>query len=187
MFGRFDQELRYYSKKFVTCPGLRYAYCMDYFDGLATAIGRIHIVVSETALLRVYLPGETWSERYLRKSDHPLIVRAKDELREYFRGERVAFDLPLAYEGTALQCATWSALAEVSFGSTRSYAQLAERAGSPRAVRAVASAVGKNPLPIILPCHRIIRADGSLGAYAGGSALKKKLLEREGAVFQVRS
>lgn len=165
---------------------LRYAYAMDYFDGLSTPIGRLHVVVSETALLRVYLPGETWSERYLRRPEHSLIVRTKVELHEYFRGERVVFDLPVAYEGTALQLATWSALKAVPFGHTYSYSELAEYAGVPRAVRAVASAVGKNPLPIILPCHRIIRADGSLGEYAGGSALKRTLLEREGVTFRVR-
>ncbi len=165
---------------------LRYAYCVDYFDGLLTPIGRIHVVVSESALLRLYLPGETWSKRYLRRPRHPLIVRTKAQLWEYFRGERVVFDLPLAYEGTKLQCATWSALAGVPFGCTWSYSELAEHVGAPRAVRAVASAVGKNPLPVILPCHRIIRADGSLGAYAGGSALKRKLLEREGVVLPSR-
>lgn len=159
---------------------------MNYFDGLSTPIGRIHIVASESALLRVYLPGESWSERYVRRLDHPLIVRAKSEMREYFRGERTMFDLPVACEGTALQLATWSALKAVPFGHTYSYSELAEYAGVPRAVRAVASAVGKNPLPIILPCHRIIRADGSLGEYAGGSALKRTLLEREGVTFRVR-
>jgi methylated-DNA-[protein]-cysteine S-methyltransferase len=156
---------------------------MDYFDGLSTPVGRIHIVVSDVALLRVYLPGEAWDEEYIRQSAHPLIVRTKAQLREYFHGERTVFSLPIAFEGTRLQHVVWSVLQEVPFGETCAYRTLAARVGAPRAVRAVASAVGKNPLPIIVPCHRIIRADGSLGEYAGGVAMKRKLLDRERMLF----
>jgi len=101
------------------------------------------------------------------------------QLQAYFRGELRKFDLPLAMEGTEFQLRVWNALRTIPYGETISYAQLAERIGNPKAVRAVGLANGSNPIPIIVPCHRVIGSDGSLTGFGGGLSTKKKLLELE--------
>jgi len=116
------------------------------------------------------------------ESGGPLLGAAARELAEYFAGERRVFTVPLDPSGTAFQRCVWDALAEIPFGQTRSYAQQAGAIGRPDAVRAVAAANGKNPLPIVVPCHRVIGGDGSLTGYAGGLEIKRALLEHEGAI-----
>ncbi len=101
------------------------------------------------------------------------------QLQAYFRGELKKFDLPLAMEGTDFQLRVWNALRAIPYGETISYAQLAERIGNPKAVRAVGLANGSNPIPIIVPCHRVIGSDGSLTGFGGGLATKNMLLELE--------
>ena len=103
------------------------------------------------------------------------------QLREYFAGRRTRFSVPLHMEGTAFQQRAWRAMRKIRYGSTVSYAQQAKTMGAPKAVRAVGSANGANPIPIIVPCHRVIASDGSLGGYALGLAMKRKLLALEGA------
>jgi methylated-DNA-[protein]-cysteine S-methyltransferase len=103
------------------------------------------------------------------------------QLGEYFRQERREFDLPLAMQGTPFQKTVWTALLTIPYGVTISYRELAERIGSPAAVRAVGRANGSNPIPIVVPCHRVIGADGSLTGYGGGIAAKEQLLRLEGA------
>ena len=114
--------------------------------------------------------------------DHPLLQRARAQLDEYFAGKRRTFDLPLAPRGTEFQRETWQALASIPYGSTISYAELAQRVKRPKAMRAVGAANGRNPLPIVLPCHRVIGADGSLTGFGGGLPTKQFLLELEGAL-----
>lgn len=101
------------------------------------------------------------------------------QLQAYFRGELQEFDLPLAMEGTAFQLRVWNELRAIPYGETISYAQLAGRIGNPKAIRAVGSANGSNPIPIIVPCHRVIGSDGSLTGFGGGLSTKKKLLDLE--------
>lgn len=101
------------------------------------------------------------------------------QLQAYFRGELKEFDLPLVMEGTDFQLRVWNALRAIPYGETISYAQLARHVGNPKAVRAVGLANGRNPIPIIVPCHRVIGSDGSLTGFGGGLATKKKLLELE--------
>ena len=108
-----------------------------------------------------------------------LLDRAIDEVDEYFAGKRTAFDIPLAPEGTPFQQEVWKALRAIPFGETRSYMDVARTIGKPRAVRAVGAANGRNPLGIVVPCHRVIGADGSLTGYAGGMERKKFLLDLE--------
>ena len=111
---------------------------------------------------------------------HPVLVRAAQQLQAYFAGQRQRFDLPLAPEGgTPFQRAVWQALADIPYGSTTSYRALAERVGRPLAVRAVGGAVGRNPLGIVLPCHRVLGAQGQLTGYTGGLARKQALLRLE--------
>lgn len=107
------------------------------------------------------------------------MTKAADQLAEYFAGRRKEFDLPLNPEGTDFQRKIWNALQKIPFGETRSYKQLAEMAGSGKACRAVGGANNKNPLPVFIPCHRVIGADGSLVGYGGGLKIKQFLLELE--------
>lgn len=113
-------------------------------------------------------------ERY----DEPF-RRAKRELGEYFDGRRRHFDLPFEPHGTAFQCAVLDALVEIPYGETRSYKEIAEALGKPKAVRAVGGANGSNPIPIIIPCHRVIGSDGTLTGFGGGLDTKRFLLDLE--------
>lgn len=117
----------------------------------------------------------------------PLLTQAVTQLDEYFRGERDGFDLPLAPRGTPFQHRVWSELERIPFGTTLSYGELARRVGDPKASRAVGAANGRNPIAIVIPCHRVIGADGSLTGYAGGVERKEALLRREGGVQYLRN
>jgi methylated-DNA-[protein]-cysteine S-methyltransferase len=109
----------------------------------------------------------------------PLLLRTVSELREYFDGRRKSFDIPLAPEGTDFQKRVWQALCDIPYGETRSYGDIAKALDSPRAARAIGLANNKNPIPIIIPCHRVIGADGSMVGYAGGLETKEFLLKLE--------
>lgn len=115
-------------------------------------------------------------------SNSSLLQNAVQQLDEYFKGYRRQFDLPLAPAGTDFQQSVWKELLQLSFGATITYLQLAKRLGNVKSIRAAASANGKNPLAIIIPCHRVIGADGKLTGYAGGLHRKKWLLEHEAKV-----
>jgi len=117
----------------------------------------------------------------LLPGDSPLFDRLRAELSEYFTGRRSAFDLPLKYPGTEFQHQVWDALLHIPYGETRSYSDLAREMGDPQAARAVGRAVGLNRIAILVPCHRVINADGGLGGYGGGLWRKLRLLETEAA------
>ena len=121
--------------------------------------------------------GDGW-----REGRNAVIDAAHAQLDEYFAGQRRDFDLPLAPQGTEFQRGVWWALADIPYGRTISYAQLATSIGKPAATRAVGAANGRNPLSIVLPCHRVIGADGSLTGYGGGLPIKTFLLALEGAL-----
>jgi methylated-DNA-[protein]-cysteine S-methyltransferase len=103
-----------------------------------------------------------------------------EQLRAYFGGERTTFDVPIRFEGTPFQVEVWSRLREIPFGETISYAELARRVGRPGAFRAVGNANGRNPVAVIVPCHRVVAADGTIGGYGGGLERKRWLLDLEG-------
>src|SRR5688572_7981392 len=111
--------------------------------------------------------------------DHPVLARTAEQLREYFAGARRAFDIPLNQHGSPFQLAAWKALCEIPYGETRSYTDMARRVGSPGAVRANGRVNGQNQIAIVVPCHRVIRADGSLCGYGGGKWRKQWLLDHE--------
>ena len=146
-------------------------------------VGQIRLVATEDKLVGVYLPEHkgapesTWDTS--EPPDHPILHKARAQLTEYFDGRRQRFDLPLAFEGTDFQKSVWAALTEIPFGETRSYFELARHIERPRAVRAVGSANGRNPISIIVPCHRVVGSGGALTGYAGGVARKKWLLDHE--------
>jgi AraC family transcriptional regulator of adaptative response/methylated-DNA-[protein]-cysteine methyltransferase len=111
--------------------------------------------------------------------DHPILKQTGEQLREYFAGTRRDFDLPLNQRGSAFQLAAWQALREIPYGETRSYTDMARRVGSPGAVRAIGRVNGQNQIAIVVPCHRVIRADGSLCGYGGGRWRKQWLIDHE--------
>jgi methylated-DNA-[protein]-cysteine S-methyltransferase len=121
-----------------------------------------------------------------RNDQNPLLLQAASQLCDYFAGRRHTFELPLDPQGTEFQRKVWKALAEIPYGETRSYRDIAAAVGLPRAVRAVGAANGRNPLPIMVPCHRVIGVDGKLVGYAGGLRVKKLLLELEGRQPETR-
>ena len=117
-----------------------------------------------------------------RNDGNPLLTEAARQLQAYFAGQLREFQLPLDVQGTDFQKRVWGQVVAIPYGETRSYLQISTALGSPGAVRAVGAANGANPVPIVVPCHRVIGAKGSLVGYGGGLALKKRLLELEGAI-----
>jgi methylated-DNA-[protein]-cysteine S-methyltransferase len=154
------------------------------YDSVATPLGPVLVVFSGDELAGLYFDGHTRTPaRSGRKGGPAVPVRAlTDQLDGYFGGARTRFDVALRFEGTAFQIAVWTALVEVPFGQTSTYSQLAERIGRPRAARAVGAANGKNPISIVVPCHRLIGASGDLTGYGWGLDRKRSLLELEGAI-----
>lgn len=132
----------------------------------------------EDALTRLWLPG-TLPDGRGRGEETPLLRAAREELLAYFAGERRDFDLPLDPAGTDFQRAVWEALRAIPYGGTRTYGEIAAAVGRPKAVRAVGQANHVNPLPIFIPCHRVVGKNGALTGYAGGLDLKRALLALE--------
>ena len=147
-------------------------------------IGTIFIAANHDALLAIAFennwPTVKASLGDLKRGSNPVITQCKQQLNEYFAGVRKDFDLPVAFSGTEFQKQSWHALKMIPYGTTRSYADQARSIGNPKAVRAVGSANGKNPISIVIPCHRVIGKSGKLAGYGGGLAAKKYLLNLEG-------
>lgn len=149
---------------------------------LETPIGTLLIAGDTAAVQRITFPQHgraAKAEPAWQESQRGPVGEAIRQLREYFAGKRATFDLPLAPEGTAFQRGVWRQLQEIPYGETISYGELARRVGNPKAARAVGSANGANPLPIVIPCHRVIAGDGSLGGFGGGLPTKQTLLNLE--------
>ena len=142
-------------------------------------VGPITIVASPTAVVAIHLGAASLLPRSRPAADHPIVAAAAAQLDEYFAGRRRGFDLPLAGDGTAFQRDVWRALCAIPFGATCGYGELAARLGRPSAARAVGAANGRNPIAIVVPCHRVIGKDGTLTGYAGGMAIKQWLLDHE--------
>ncbi len=152
---------------------------------IASPSGEMRLVAEDEALVAIYFPQHNrpaWPE-VAEAVSHPVLVQAVRELGEYFSGTRREFSVPYALHGTEFQRRVWAALAEIPFGATRTYLQIAQAIGAVQAVRAVGAANGRNPLSIIVPCHRVIGADGSLTGYGGGLAAKRWLLTHEQQVL----
>lgn len=151
---------------------------------LNTTIGPLFLVASEKGLQEVLLEKSSTSfAKSLGGSDPAVKVLAKavQQLEEYFEGKRQEFDLPFDVQGTPFQKKVWTELSRIPYGKTCSYGDVAKRIKQAKAMRAVGTANGKNPLCVVVPCHRVIAADGSLGGYSGGLDVKKKLLKLEGS------
>lgn len=150
----------------------------------SSPLGSLTLAAHEDRLVGVWFDGQkhqpdpsTWRTAH----NHPVLQAASTQLQQYFAGERRTFALPLGLDaGTAFQQRVWQALLEIPAGSTTHYGALSQQLGQPRAVRAVAGAIGRNPISIIVPCHRVLGANGALTGYAGG-------LERKAALLQLES
>ena len=143
-----------------------------------TDLGEIGIAENGTAITHLYFPSEEVPQDAVQQ-ETDLLKEAGNQLRDYFSGKRKDFSLPLAPVGTEFMIRVWEALRQIPYGETRCYKNIAENIGSPKASRAVGMANNKNPLPIFIPCHRVIGVNGKLVGYRGGIAIKEHLLELE--------
>ncbi|MEA2635299.1 MAG: methylated-DNA-[protein]-cysteine S-methyltransferase [Chloroflexota bacterium] len=157
-----------------------------------TPVGTLTLVASDRGLRAVLWPRLSpqragISPRPHHNPDHQILQKTARQLDEYFAGSRTGFDLPLDLEGTRFQLAAWRSLAEIPFGATTTYGRQAAALGIPTAARAVGAANGANPVCIVLPCHRVIGANGSLTGFGGGLPVKQWLLDHEAQVLSTRT
>lgn len=149
-----------------------------------TPIGKIGIADNGIAITNLYFNNE-YSKDTIEINETALLKEASSQLMDYFSGKRTNFNLPLSPEGTNFQKKVWNKLLEIPFGETCSYGEIAKNIGNPKAARAVGMANNKNPIPIFIPCHRVIGANGSLVGYGGGLEIKNFLLNLEkGCTFE---
>jgi methylated-DNA-[protein]-cysteine S-methyltransferase len=152
----------------------------------ASPLGAMIVAATPRGLAGVWFEGQRHlpdTSGWPRQDDHPVLRQAVAQLTEYFAGQRTAFDLPLDLQGgTAFQQSVWRAMLAIPRGGTTSYAMLGQRIGQHGGARAVGAAVGRNPLSIVVPCHRVLGSDGSLTGYAGGLQRKTALLKLEGVM-----
>jgi methylated-DNA-[protein]-cysteine S-methyltransferase len=144
-----------------------------------TPVGRLVLECDGDVLIGVWLPSEQRHGRRDVDDVPPVLKETANQLEEYFAGERTEFDLPMEMDGTDFQREVWAELTRIPYGQTISYGELARRVGRPNGPRAVGQANGRNPIPIIVPCHRVLAGNG-IGGYGGGLPLKRALLAIEG-------
>ena len=147
---------------------------------IASPVGKLRLVASEKGLVAIDVRNHTKQETTIDASAQAILIKTKKQLEQYFAGTRTSFDVALDLVGTEFQVQAWRALGRIPFGKTISYGQQARNMKKPKAFRAVGSANGMNPVPIIVPCHRVVASDGSLGGYSLGLKMKKQLLAIEG-------
>jgi methylated-DNA-[protein]-cysteine S-methyltransferase len=162
---------------------------MDLYEEIPSPVGRLRLIASDAALLGIWFEHGRDAARgpaALAHGSNVIIERTRMQLDEYFAGARREFDLPLEPRGTEFQRRVWSRLTRIAYGDTTTYGALARELGNPHGSRAVGLANGGNPIPIVIPCHRVIGADGSLTGFGGGLPIKAKLLELERGAAQPR-
>ena len=148
---------------------------------VASPVGKLRLIASDKGLVAIDVRNvKTSNDQVKNAAAQKILSATKMQLDQYFAGKRTAFDIPLDLEGTDFQQLAWRALCRIPFGRTISYGDQAKNIKKPKAFRAVGSANGKNPIPIIVPCHRVVAGDGSLGGYSLGLKMKKQLLALEG-------
>lgn len=148
---------------------------------VSSPVGKLRLIASDKGLVAIDVRNvKTSSDEVKNVAAQKILSATKKQLEQYFAGKRTAFAIPLDLEGTDFQQLAWRALCRIPFGKTISYGDQAKNIKKPKAFRAVGSANGKNPIPIIVPCHRVVAGDGSLGGYSLGLKMKKQLLALEG-------
>jgi methylated-DNA-[protein]-cysteine S-methyltransferase len=153
---------------------------MEYFDIVVAPWGNIFVIFNSRGITRICLSSDQFRWEFGETLAQKKHQNVRKEFREYFKRKRKRFTLSLLISGTKFQTKVWDALLNIPYGQIRSYGWIAERVGTPRGGRAVGNAVGANPIPIIVPCHRVIRGDGTLGGYYYGPEIKRQLLKIEG-------
>jgi len=155
---------------------------MLFYKTMKSPIGELTLVASENALVALYVNDELMPKKVnaLKDVHHKILVLTETQLIEYFSGERKNFDLPLSPEGTEFQNKAWNALTKIPYGQVWSYGKQATYLKNPKGQRAVGGANGKNPIPVIIPCHRVIGSTGKLTGFSGGMDMKVFLLKLEG-------
>jgi methylated-DNA-[protein]-cysteine S-methyltransferase len=155
-----------------------------FYKFMDSPVGKLKLVASDKGLVAILWenddPRRVRLTDLLENANHPMLQKAEQQLQEYFAGKRTSFAIPLDPKGTPFQKNVWEALLAIPFGETRTYGALAKQLGTPTASRAVGAANGRNPLSIVVPCHRVIGASGKLTGFAGGLEVKAHLLELEG-------
>ena len=158
---------------------------MTRYRRIDTELGPLFATVADDGIAAIHFVGGRHApiigSDWIEDASSPLLDACEAQLRDYLRGRRRDFALPLAARGTAFQQRVWREIASIGYGATISYGELARRCGAPEAIRAAAAATGRNPLSIVVPCHRVVGADGSLTGYAGGLDRKARLLALEAA------
>jgi methylated-DNA-[protein]-cysteine S-methyltransferase len=160
------------------------------FKTINSPVGVLKLVASECALAAILWENDDPTRVRLgpmtEDPHHPILLETERQLNEYFSGKRQSFSIKLDFTGTEFQQAVWHALLTIPYGETRSYGQIARQIDRPKAVRAVGAAIGKNPIAIIAPCHRVIGSNGKLTGFAGGLATKTILLDLEALGLKLR-
>ena len=162
---------------------------MRYGQYLETPIGKLFLVAEDGCLVELGIQADGsvpemgqvgWQEAEVLSHEKELLMRATGQIQEYLAGKRTSFDIPICGKGSEFQKKVWKALCEIPYGETRTYGQIAVAIGNPKAARAVGGACNKNPIMIIVPCHRVIGGNGKLVGFGGGLDMKEKLLTLEG-------
>ncbi|WP_415327656.1 methylated-DNA--[protein]-cysteine S-methyltransferase [Chryseobacterium sp. MMS23-Vi53] len=153
------------------------------YKDIPSPVGLIRVIASDQGLVAIIWEGENYNRTKLpepvKDENHPILLETEKQLNEYFENKRTVFDIPLDFKGTEFQVRVWKALLKIPYGVTKTYGELAKILGYIKAVRAVGGALNKNPISIIVPCHRVIGASGKLVGFAGGLKNKSILLDLE--------
>lgn len=156
------------------------------YDVIDSPLGKLTIGTNGSAITELHIEGDRYftaiPAEWVKDSTEPLLLQAKQELAEYFAGKRSNFSVPTNAEGTLFQKQVWDALRAVPTGTTTTYSSIAAKINKPKAVRAVGTAIGRNPICILVPCHRVLTSDGSIGGFVAGIARKQHLLQVEQAI-----
>ena len=160
-----------------------------YRTTMPSPLGELTLLADDDGLRAILLPteraGRVATDEDLVDSPHPVLEATAEQLGQYFSGRRTDFDLPLNPRGTDFQRAVWTALLDISSGTTTSYGDVAAAIGRPTAARAIGAAVGRNPISIVVPCHRVVGVNGDLTGFAGGLEAKRQLLDLESGQLRV--
>jgi methylated-DNA-[protein]-cysteine S-methyltransferase len=156
---------------------------MNYYSVIKSPVNDLMLVADDSALVGLYFAGcdhiPAANRRWTLDPKHPVLQQAATQLDEYFAGKRTEFSLPMRLAGTEFQEKVWRQIARIPYGETISYSDLAKRAGATRAIRAVGTSTGRNPVAIVIPCHRVVGKDGNMRGFAGGLERKRRLLDLE--------
>lgn len=158
--------------------------CMLYTT-FTTPLGTVFVATNGTHITHMRFKGQRYFESLpqgWKKGEHKLFAKAKKQVLEYFTGSRKKFDLPLAPMGTEFQKGVWGIVQNIPYGERKTYADVAKKTGNIKAVRAVGTAIGRNPLCVVVPCHRVVSSSGALSGYAGGLKRKQRMLALEESV-----